>query len=246
MIPSERITREKIASRFNELIGSIGSIVSPFGEVEGPAEREARINACRDDLSLFMRTYFPHYARQENPEFFGEIEEVLRKRNAPQMILGFRGSAKSSIVSLVDAIREIVYGTAHFIVFVSRSREAATYEYLVPIAAELEANPRLRNDFAHLASNISFEDQSIYDRVVSIFDNEEEMLNGLWQAMIRDEEVRKLSEQDRGKNGAQILKVALGARKLFEMTAAALVSGLVSIEYALVPVKAPSRVARDA
>jgi hypothetical protein len=81
--------------------------------------------------------------------------------------------------------------------------------------------------------------------VVAIFENEEEMLNGMWQAMIRDEEVRELTEQDRGKNGAQILKSALGARKLFEMTAAALVSGLVSIEYALVPVNAPSRVIRE-
>lgn len=104
---------------------------------------------------------------------------------------------------------------------------------------------RLRNDFAHLASNISFQDQSIHDRVVAIFENEEAMLDGLWQAMIRDEEVRKLTEQDRGKNGANILKDALGARNLFEMTAAALVSGLVSIEYALTPVKVPSRVAHD-
>lgn len=105
---------------------------------------------------------------------------------------------------------------------------------------------RLRNDFAHLASNISFEDQSIHDRVVAIFENEEMVLNGLWQAMIEDEEVRTLTEQEHGKNGAQILKVALGTRKLFEMTAAALVSGLVSIEYALVPVTTPGRVAHDA
>lgn len=102
---------------------------------------------------------------------------------------------------------------------------------------------RLRNDFAHLASNISFRDQSIHDRVISIFDNEEGMINGLWQALIQDAEVRRLTEHDRGKNGAHILRSALGARKLFEMTASALVSGLVSIEYALDPVKAPSRVA---
>jgi hypothetical protein len=100
---------------------------------------------------------------------------------------------------------------------------------------------RLRNDFAHLASNLSFGDQSIHDRVAAIFDNEEGMINGLWQALIEDEEVRKLTEQDRGKNGARILRDALGTRKLFEMTASALVSGLVSIEYALVPVTAPSR-----
>ena len=100
---------------------------------------------------------------------------------------------------------------------------------------------RLRNDFAHLASNISFEKQSIHDRVVTIFDNEERMLNGLWQAMIKDEEVRRLTELDRGKKGAQILKSALGTRKLFEMTAAGLVSGLVSIGYAVSPVSAPFR-----
>jgi len=105
---------------------------------------------------------------------------------------------------------------------------------------------RLRNDFAHLASNISFQDQSIHDRVVAIFENEEMMLNGLWQSMMQDEQVRKLAEQDRGKNGAQILKSMLGTRKLFEMTAAGLVSGLVSIEYALVPVQAPSRPTPDA
>lgn len=105
---------------------------------------------------------------------------------------------------------------------------------------------RLRNDFAHLASNISFQDQSIHDRVVAIFENEEEVLNGLWQTMIKDEEVRRLTEQDRGKSGARILKDVLGARRLFEMTASALVSGLVSIEYALVPVKAPPRITRDA
>ena len=104
---------------------------------------------------------------------------------------------------------------------------------------------RLRNDFAHLASNISFADQSIHDRVISIFDNEEGMLNGLWKAFIEDEEVRKLTEEDRGKNGAHILRSALGTRKLFEMAAAGLVSGLVSIEYALVPVKAPARITHD-
>lgn len=71
------------------------------------------------------------------------------------------------------------------------------------------------------------------------------MLNGLSQAMIKGEEVRKPTEQCRGKNVAQILKFALGTRKLFEMTATAVDSGLVSIEYALIVAKAPSRIARD-
>lgn len=101
---------------------------------------------------------------------------------------------------------------------------------------------RLRNDFAHFSSRLSFSDQSIHDRVAAIFDSEEEIINGLWHALIKDDEVRKVTEQDRGKCGARILREALGTRKLFEITAAALVSALVSIEYALVPVKLPIRV----
>jgi len=100
----------------------------------------------------------------------------------------------------------------------------------------------LRNDFAHLASKVTFSDQSIHDRVVAVFDNEEGMLAGIWQSLIEDGDVRKASELDRGKSGAHILRSTLGTRKLFEMTGSALVSGLVSIEYALVPIKAPSRV----
>ena len=96
---------------------------------------------------------------------------------------------------------------------------------------------RLRNDFAHLASNISFDNQTIKDRVRAIFDHEEAMLNSFWKIMIEDEEVRKLTEQDRGKNGAHILRDVFGARKLFEITAAALVTALISIEYSVSPIK---------
>jgi hypothetical protein len=44
----------------------------------------------------------------------------------------------------------VLYKTAHFFVFVSRSREIACAEYALPIRAELRANARIVNDFGHV------------------------------------------------------------------------------------------------
>lgn len=98
---------------------------------------------------------------------------------------------------------------------------------------------KLRNDFAHLSSSIAFSTDHIRDRIVAIFDNEEILLNGLWVGLIQDEEIRKATEADRGKSGARILRDALGTRKLFIATAAVLVSELVLLHDALIPVKYP-------
>lgn len=144
------LTRQDIEQRFDKLTEWIQSVVSPFGEVEGTRDRDERKARARTDFAYFLHTYFPHYARQADPEFLAEIEEVCNARNKPQMVLGFRGCAKSTLISLVHAAHEILYGTAHFFVFASRSRETAAAEYTVPLKAELQANVRIRNDFGIL------------------------------------------------------------------------------------------------
>ncbi|PUE57265.1 hypothetical protein B9Z45_08525 [Limnohabitans sp. 2KL-17] len=101
---------------------------------------------------------------------------------------------------------------------------------------------RLRNDFAHMASDISFSTPSIHDRVLAIFDNEEPVIRSLWESIVQDPEVRAATEHNRNKSGPHILRTALGTRSLFEQTAASLVAGLISIEYALTPIKPPGRV----
>lgn len=73
----------------------------------------------------------------------------------------------------------------------------------------------------------------------SSFDNEEKILNGLWTAIIEDEEARKATEKHRGKSGARILRDVMGTRRLFIMTSAALVAELAWMHDALRPVKYP-------
>lgn len=100
---------------------------------------------------------------------------------------------------------------------------------------------RLRNDFAHLASDVSFATPSVHDRVLAIFDNEEPILRALWESIIQDPEVRVATEQKHNKSGPHILRSSIGTRRVFEQTAASLVAGLISIEYSLMPVKPPGR-----
>jgi hypothetical protein len=99
----------------------------------------------------------------------------------------------------------------------------------------------LRNDFAHLASSITFETPTVRDRVLAIFDLEEIVLNGLWASIVQDAEVRRLTEVDRGKSGAHILRDTLGTKPMFATVAGALVGALVLIGDSLTPVNPPAR-----
>ena len=95
---------------------------------------------------------------------------------------------------------------------------------------------KLRNDFAHLSSTLSFDTPNIRDRVLAIFDLEEGVLNAMWDSMIVDAEVRRATEEARGKSGAQILRDVLGTKRMFATTAGALVAVLLFIGDTLKPV----------
>jgi hypothetical protein len=160
-------TRQQLDARFSNLIEYISRTVSPFGEVEDGTDRAARKERARKDKTFFKRTYLPHYARQGEPEFAPLLRTVAEARNEPQLLLGFRGCGKSTDISLVDALHEILFGTAHFFMFISRSTEIAVAEYAHPIRAELAANPRIRNDFGDIAIEGTGEDYIANDvRVV--------------------------------------------------------------------------------
>ena len=98
---------------------------------------------------------------------------------------------------------------------------------------------RLRNDFAHLASPITFETPNVRDRIAAVLDNEETLITGLWEAVIVDPEVRRLTEEDRGQSGAKILRNVLGTRRMFEMCASGLIAALVLIRDTLQPIAPP-------
>lgn len=100
---------------------------------------------------------------------------------------------------------------------------------------------KLRNDFAHLSLSITFDTPHIRDRVLAVLDKEQGLIESLWESMVSDPEVRRATEEARGKAGYVILRDVLGTKRLFIWAAGALVAGLVSIEHSLKPVKPPTR-----
>ncbi len=144
-------TPKQLDARLAELTGFIAATVSPFGDVEPQESKTARVEKARYNKAYFKRTYFPHYAREEEPEYASAIRLVAEARCAPQLLLGFRGCGKSTDISLIDAMHEILFRTAAFFIFVSRSAEIAIAEYAHPIRAELLANPRIVHDFGRIA-----------------------------------------------------------------------------------------------
>lgn len=100
---------------------------------------------CATDVELFAVCFFPHYCEREFNRFhidlfesftFGE-RKVRRVRAAP------RGSAKSTIASLIRPIHDVCYGQEKFILFVSSTQDLAIPK-LKDIRAEILANVELQ------------------------------------------------------------------------------------------------------
>ena len=96
---------------------------------------------------------------------------------------------------------------------------------------------RLRNDFAHLSSHLTFETPSVRDRVLAIFDSEELLLNAVWNART-DASLQPPVTQGSEKAVHQ-MRQQWGTKGLFAFTAGILVSALVLIGDTLTPVISP-------
>lgn len=103
---------------------------------------------CATDIELFSATYFAHYCEKPFNRFhldlfksfkYGE-RKVRRVRAAP------RGSAKSTIATLIKPIHDVCYGLEKFILFVS-STEPLACKKLKDIRAEIENNYDLRRAY---------------------------------------------------------------------------------------------------
>lgn len=97
------------------------------------------------DVELYSVLFFPHYCEMEFNQFhldmfksfkFGE-RKIRRVRAAP------RGSAKSTIVTLIRPLHDLCYGSEKFILFVSAT-EVLANKKLKDIRAEVLSNTDLQ------------------------------------------------------------------------------------------------------
>lgn len=76
------------------------------------------------DNRLYERVFFPKAFRQASPRFHAEIDDALSGNNRYVSIKVFRGGAKTTKLRSY-ASKQIAYGVAHTILFVSNSQDHA-------------------------------------------------------------------------------------------------------------------------
>jgi len=118
---------------------------------ESGVSAEDVIVACATRLDAFAKYYFPHYLKKPSSPFHAFLYDLLGKEIGNSMkwaIAAPRGSAKSSLVSLILPLWCIAYNKKKFIVILSNTAGQAE-GFLSDIKRELETNAPLRRDFPY-------------------------------------------------------------------------------------------------
>jgi hypothetical protein len=119
------------------------------------ASRQERVEACRHDLELFGRVYFDNRLEDETPPFHRELFALVERAeetHKPLVIAAPRGHAKSTIISFLLPLHEILYQNKNYILIVSDTYYQATL-LVGDIRYELENNNRIRGDFGDQIGN---------------------------------------------------------------------------------------------
>jgi hypothetical protein len=75
---------------------------------------------------------------------------------------------------------------------------------------------KLRNDFAHMSTNLTFETSNVHDRVLAIFDNESLILDAMWKSVSETPDIQRMFPQANVEaKGADEMRKILGSRHLF-------------------------------
>lgn len=115
------------------------------------AERVRRVNDPIGGYRFFAQTYFPHYCKAA-PSVLHEYlfdrlpAAVASPRGCREAVAAPRGEAKSTLVSQIFTLWCVITGRKYYALIVMDSYDQAAV-MLEAIKAELEANPRLKQDF---------------------------------------------------------------------------------------------------
>lgn len=110
--------------------------------------KEIIIHRCATDRQLFATFFFPHYCELEFNAFHLAVFKKVkfRERKVRRVWAAPRGSAKSTLETLIYPIHDICYGSEKFILFVSATEPLAIAK-LKDIRAEILTNNLLQDYF---------------------------------------------------------------------------------------------------
>ncbi|MGB0218313.1 MAG: phage terminase large subunit [Sinimarinibacterium flocculans] len=147
---SRKAFRLELAALGEEQRALISARVTGF-EVN-PAASAARKRRCKSDFRFFCETYFPHFvdARVAPSDFqahcYRLVPALMLRPGVRTANVGPRGEGKSTLLVQLHALWRLVNGYSRYIGLFMDAKEQGEM-MLDAVKAELEANPRLRQDF---------------------------------------------------------------------------------------------------
>ena len=130
------------------------------------------------DLEYFGKYYLPHYFSLPAPPFHRALDalwrervmdgadpvrdaaRILSKTGTRTAVAAPRGHAKSTVMSLKNALHAALYGYKRYILLVSDT-ETQAVGFLDAIKTELEENPRILRDFGEQPGKKTWKTSSI-------------------------------------------------------------------------------------
>lgn len=152
-------------------------------QINGEIERQEAIDAAEKDVALFAYYYFSDEYNADNGagnfianvgdskhEALDEVATIHRKmyelastinRNGSgkYAILAPRGHAKTTVLTTIFALHQIVYKRRKYVIILSET-DVLAKRILASINAQLKFNDKLRRDFGELLSPISTQNET--------------------------------------------------------------------------------------
>lgn len=122
-----------------------------MNEIELIKNRKTRIELARRSFKYFFLIYFSKYVQYKTPDFHEELFNIIEDENPNlSVIVAFRGSAKSTMITLAYAIWSIISNQKkRYVLIVSKTQQQVKI-HLQNIKSEIENNTLLNKDFGNL------------------------------------------------------------------------------------------------
>lgn len=131
-------------------------------------DRNARREVAKQSHLMFFHVYFPNYVKYPIAEFQKDIFRVTEdEQNKLAMIVAFRGSGKSTLVTFSYSLWSILGVQQKKFVLIICQTQAQAKQHMTNIKRELEDNKFLRSDMGPFREENSSEQWAISSLVFS-------------------------------------------------------------------------------
>jgi predicted phage terminase large subunit-like protein len=157
-----RWTAKEFEERLAETLAAMREEALPF-ERDTADKRKARLLKAKADHLYFAKTYLPHYIYEGFAPFHPRMSQAAQVAEKPVLIASMGGGAKTTLVTIVEALHAILFKTSHFVVVGAMTEDLAT-QFTAMVKLELEENSRIKADFGTLKGDWKWEDGDLVTR----------------------------------------------------------------------------------